>query len=202
MKKASKKSVPILLALLLALALSACGGKTADTPAPAAPDNVPAQETQQSAPTQNAAPAEPAPTTEPPAAPSEADAPAPEFVNGGELSWEDEERLDGILAEYVGTYRNAGGKYMMITGEQASFVFQPSKIGAFEGNVSIYTWKDGEDYYTNKYKMEGDNKVTVLCEGRAGHYAEGVKITFAFEDGTITVSCGDETETFAQSDKQ
>ena len=107
---------------------------------------------------------------------------------GGELSWEDEERLDGILAEYVGTYRNAGGKYMMITGEQGSFVFQPSKIGAFEGNVSIYTWKDGEDYYTNKYKMEGDSKVTVLCEGRAGHYAEGVEITFVFEDGTITVS--------------
>lgn len=197
-----RNSALTLFVLTLAFLLSACGGKGGDMPAPsAALENTPAQETQQQVPTQTpsgspSAPSEPASEPEPTVEPMK------EFVLGGSLDWEDEEIIKNTMAQYKGRYQNSDSKRLYIDGSDFTYCVKPPKIGGFEGDMEVHTFNDGDDVFTNKFLVEGDSRLTIECEGRAGHYAEGVVITFVFEDGIITVTCGDETMTFTQGDKQ
>ena len=128
--------------------------------------------------------------------------PMKEFVLGGSIPWEDEEIIKNTMAQYKGSYQNSDSKRLYIDGSDFTYYVRPPKIGGFEGDMEVHTFNDGDDVFTNKFLVEVDSRLTIECEGRAGHYAEGVVITFVFEDGTVTVTCGDETMTFTQSDKQ
>ena len=197
-----RNSALTLFVLTLAFLLSACGGKGGETGTlSAAPENSPAQETQQQAPTQTPS-VEPSAPAEPMSEPEPTVEPMKEFVLGGSLDWEDEEIIKNILTQYVGRYQNSDSKRLYIDGSDFTYYVSPPKIGGFEGDMEVHTFNDGDDVFTNKFLVEVDSRLTIECEGRAGHYAEGVVITFVFEDGTVTVTCGDETMTFTQSDKQ
>ena len=198
-----KKTIGLVLAIMLCTMLFvACGKSEANKPAETGTnvqsttqsganttDTSATQETQQQ---QTPAPSEPEPTVEP----------MKEFVLGGSIYWEDEEIIKNILMQYVGNYQNSDSKRLYIDGSDYTYYVRPPKIGGFECDMEVHTFNDGDDVFTNKFLVEVDSRLTIECEGRAGHYAEGVVITFVFEDGTVTVTCGDETMTFTQSDKQ